>query len=112
MWLLRSLARLVLKTAVAFGVALGLAAAQAPFRRHSFADGLAISCFALGAFLLVLAFIGGASFGRIADTRARAWAPSLAPSWTRQREDEPAETATAVLAFAGLALIGVGIALS
>jgi hypothetical protein len=115
MWRLRALARLAAKTALALAVALGIAAIQAPFRRDSFGDGLAVSCLALGGFLLVMAFMGGMSFGRAADARARAAAlgrlPGL-PTWAQRREDEPHETATAVFAFAGLALIGLGIALS
>ena len=115
MWRLRAFARLVAKTAVAFAVALGIAAIQAPFRRDSFEDGLAVSCLALGGFLLVMAFIGEASFGRAADAKARGAALGRlpeAPTWAQRREDEPYETTTAVFAFAGLALIGVGIALS
>jgi hypothetical protein len=114
MWLVRMLGRLALKVAVAFGIALAIAAIQAPFRRDGFLDGLVISAYALGGFLLVMGALGGAAYGRVADAEARARGlgklPGL-PPWAERREDEPAETQTTVFLLAGLALIALGIAL-
>jgi hypothetical protein len=94
----RLLARLALKVAVAFGIAFAVAAIQAPFRRDDFVDGLVVSSYALGGFLLVMGALGGAAYGRVADAESRGRAlgslPGL-PSWaqrariTRRRRRRP-----------------------
>ena len=115
MWLLRSIARLAVNSVAAFAVALAVALVQAPFRRDHFVDGLVVSCYAVGALLVLMGALGGASLGRAADAQARKAAlgrlPGL-PGWAQRRETEPAETPTAAFLVAGFALFATAIFLS
>jgi hypothetical protein len=114
-WVLRALARLAVQIGIATAVALALAAVQAPFRRDSFVDGLVVSLYLVGGFLLVLGAVGGSSLGRVADASARqeAWGrvPGL-PAWAERREGEPVPSASAVLVATGIALVSLAVLLS
>jgi len=111
MWLARSLMRLALWVAVAIAVAVALAVLQAPLRSGGFDHGFMISCYVVGLVYVLLAAIGGSSFSRVADARARARIPGGVGTSTplsAPAAGEPQLTVTAVLLISGVLLISLG----
>jgi hypothetical protein len=107
----RELARLLVKVALAFVVALGLAAAQAPFRGGGFVHGLRVSCFVVGTLLLLMATIGRDNpFDRAMDygVTRQAWGVITGVSTLRRVPEDPTLTPGAVFGLSGLALVVLG----
>jgi hypothetical protein len=110
----RELGRLLVKVAIAFVIALAIAALQARFRRAGFLDGLRVSCFVVGVLLLLMAAIGRNNpFDRQMDygVTLQAWGRVPGVSTLKRHPEDPTLTPGAVFTFSGLALIALGIVL-
>ncbi len=112
MWIFRELIRLLERIALAVVIALILALVQVPFRNHGgFVAGFQLSCIIVGAFLLMMAGVGGDSnFARRMDYGVTESALGRIPgvSTLQRTGEDPHLSAGAVFVGSGLVLLAIG----
>jgi hypothetical protein len=114
MWVVRELVRLLVRVAIAFTIAFLLALVQAPFRSSDFVHGLQVSCWLVGALLLLMAALPPTSaIERQMDygITQSAWGRVPGVSSLERQPEDPRLNPAVVLALAGLALLVVGFVL-
>ncbi len=112
MWVVRALAQLALRLAFAVAIALGVASLRAYFAGGPFVDSLRLSCFAVGAFVVLMGAIGGAGFDRALDAKVSVISSRRLSGWMRTPPGEVSLSETALLVLAGTSLLATGVALS
>ena len=112
MWLVRELLRLVVRVAIAFVIALALAALWAAVSEHGFVHDLRTTCLVLGVIALGMGAIGrGSNFERAMDfgvTRTY-WGRVPGMSTLQRTGEDPTLTPGAVFFLTGLALLALAV---
>jgi len=107
-WVVRESLRLLEKIAIAFVIALAIAAIWAAISRHRFVDDFRNTCLIVGALSLVMAAVGrNTQFERRLDygITESAWGRVPGVSSLKLNPEDPTLTPGAVLGGAGLALL-------
>ena len=112
MWIARELVHLVVRVAIAFVIAVAIAALWAAVSEHSFRHDLRVTTITLGLVLIGMAAIGrGSNFERAMDfgvTEAY-WGRVPGMSSTRRTGEDPTLSAGAVFFLSGAALLALGL---
>ena len=113
MWVLRELARLVLRIVVIAAVAILLALLLALVSAGTFHSNARILCIVLGCFLLAMAGVGsGSNVERFMDTSVQqaAWGNIPGFDAVRPRPEDPTLAPGPAFFLSGLVLIAIGVA--
>jgi len=108
MWFLREIARLILRIAVGFVVALGVAALWAAVSAGSFAHALRITCLTIGCLALIMGAIGrGSNFERHMDLGAtqQFWGRVPGMSSLQPKGEDPTLSPGVVFFATGLVML-------
>lgn len=112
MWLARELVRLILRIALAAGIALAAAALLAAVGVNGFVPTARILCIVFGCMLLAMAGVGrGSNVERFMDQGVlqAAWGTIPGFDAMRPRPEDPTLAPGAIFFCSGLAVIAVGI---
>jgi hypothetical protein len=113
-WVLREIARLVLRIVVATAVTLGIASLLALASAGSFTSNARIMCIVVGCILLAMAGVGrGSNVERFMDTGVQqaAWGNIPGFDAIRPHPEDPTLAPGAAFLCSGLAVIAIGIAI-
>ena len=111
MWVVRELARLLVKVAIAFAVALVLAVLWAAVSDRGLTHSLRVTCLAIGCLAILMGAMGrGSNLERAMDygPMQQYWGRIPGMSKLEQRSEDPTLAAGAVFFLTGPALILLG----